>query len=397
MSILSLGMVSCGSLKSDGDTPTINSSSPNITGDTSNPSTTTLSIPTDYSTIQQALEGSEVMNSNSKKKIIISLNAGYRVPGQTTIADGDYSNVEIRCSGTISVSSDFPKDDHIFKGSYARMPILSCLIDMNSKGTDGIVLLNQSSGYIKDGAGIINAGRNAVNLFKDSHLVASGALFYGAGGVGVLAQELSSIQCRDCDASRAATAGFQANDGSKIFARGAIANNVGTYAFYAVRSSSISALEAEGISAGSIGAIANRTSTIDIDLANLDNAGDTGIYSGYSSLISAVQTSAKNAGRFGLRANGAASIATYETDVRNSGQWGALVDGAGLLYGYQLDATGSRNIQQNGTAASPYDIVVRSGGKVDATINSNSSNQNPAADRLSLTPNSYQSAGVIHR
>lgn len=380
-----LTLQSCGSLQKNEEDQTVNPS--NLSGDQTSDSTD-LNIPNDYADINSALAGPEVQSSNAKKLITIELSPGYQISTPVEIGRGDYSNVEIKCSGTILVSTSFPSDKHLFLGSYVRMPVLSCLFDMNKQGLDGYVIKDQSSGLISPEAGIINAGRNAVNLFQSSELVANGGVFYGAVANGVVAQELSTIHCRNCDVSRAGSNGFQANDGAHIFAREAVANNVGASAFYAVRSSSISALRAQGVGAGTNGALASRASTIDIDEANLDDAGQTGVYSAHASTISAVETSALRAGQYGLRAHGAV-VAASRAQVSDAGIYGVLAQYFGEIMFYHGNANNS---------AGAYDVYSSHAGRIDAEYSTSDSDQSPASNRISTnTPNVYGASGVIHQ
>jgi hypothetical protein len=165
--------------------------------------TVTVRIPTDYPDLQSALDEYSKKRKVQGKKVILMIELGHALTKGLQVRHGDYRNFEIQSENPITYldpyfvgAQPFPNDPNeygfiqsensLIMGVNADMPALGCIIDMENKYGTGYFMYN-STGLVKEGCGVINAGLRGCHL-ATSHIDARGTNFSGATNEGFRAQ-----------------------------------------------------------------------------------------------------------------------------------------------------------------------------------------------------------------
>lgn len=215
----------------------------------------TIKIPSDFSTLQSAvdsLRGRILPASN--KKIILMLEAGYVINSPLVIDGTDCSDFEIQAvDAVVPVSSGF-SNTVIEVNNGGVSPTLNCLIDAANQAAGNGVRLSAGMIVVKPNKGIINAWGTGLLALDGSRFSAyygdfSGAARNGVTGAGITSWgSWGSAEYADCtnsgyygaqaahggtlafrggDASGAYRHGIRATDAAIVDAELAIANNCG--------------------------------------------------------------------------------------------------------------------------------------------------------------------------
>lgn len=163
----------------------------------------TVKIPTDYSTIEEAINDLSYKNVKANKEIIILIEENHKLTKGLKLINGDYSHYRIKSENDyiVKLSPDFvgyngtddehPNtdgiDDSLFVGINCTFPIIDCIFDMENNFGDGIELYI-STGYINNGAGIINAGRYGCYAKDSSKVFGEGSIWSGSNSAGIRLQ-----------------------------------------------------------------------------------------------------------------------------------------------------------------------------------------------------------------
>ncbi len=347
----------------------------------------TVRIPGDYPTLQQAIdELSGSLLPAQGTKIILKIEAGHRPSSGLVVEGGDFGHFWIRSEDEeVIVAEDF--EGEFLRGTYARLPVLDALIDMDGRGGDGVHARESSSARIAEGAGIRNAGENGVfgwvsSIYMERSIVTG-------SGVDNLRISTSHVHARFSDLSGATRNNVRASYGSSVRSTFCDLSDAGSRGVYAVRSRIIA--EASDITnAGQYAVFSNRGSTVHLTYnhgpTDLSNAGIRGIFATNASTVEGQEVIIHNAGQEGVRAQQHSNVSIREADIRGCDR--AIVSTGGsrveILNGTAKDSTGD------------YDLVAENGGILIATGTETTRGSPALADTNVEAFNVHTATGIIY-
>lgn len=151
----------------------------------------TVNIPSDYDTIQEAVDHLSSRVVGQRVTITLNIESGHTLMPNSTgnvllVQNGDYGRFRIESEdATVPIDSTVTGD--VLKAVNARMPVLACSIDADGNGADGYSLNHGSTGYIpqSQGYGVINAGARGLYVNEACVVSARGCNFSGSIGTGI--------------------------------------------------------------------------------------------------------------------------------------------------------------------------------------------------------------------
>jgi hypothetical protein len=375
-------------------------------------STLTYQIPTDFATLQAAIDALSPTVSND----IITLNiaTGHQPASGITVSNGDYSQFRITSTDVeVTLSSSFGTSQNFIYGVNSKLPRLACLINANSKANYGYAAVNASVGYVESGCGIKNAWGDGCRAYGGSTIYAEDTIWTGCAknnttGSGIVSWG-STIFASGANVNNSMYYGAQAahggilvidngtanncfryniraTDAGYISADAVTANYAGCdpatnlpyasataegYGLYAFNGSSIAARDASATNAKSTGVLASNGSTIHVRGATLTNCGEYGVYALTASTVDATQTNVNTAKTYGFYASGASVI--------NATSSSANTCGTSTSQGAVFAEWGSTINFKSGTATGALGNAILAG--ESSTINANNSTLTTAGNR----------------
>lgn len=265
--------------------------------------TVTFSIPSDYPSLQDAMNSLTLRMASPSTEIILNIESGHNLTSGINLRHGDWSRFKITSDdAVVYLSAGFVGADTsgvpagilgeapaapLFLGYGAKMPKLACKIDMaNLYGTG--VQLAESEIVIDSGCGVINAGFRGIQIHGRAN--GYGSVWDGASGSGIRLQQASSGCFNGASADNCCSTADTSNS-----------------AVYVSRSSSLEFRYGHANNSGASGLISRR-SKVTADNASFDGAAINGIYCESEGEVSFSQGSAVNCVSSSLRANANASI-----------------------------------------------------------------------------------------
>jgi len=329
-------------------------------GDDGNDTDFTVNIPSDFATLQAAVDTLAPVGHYLGRRILLNIETGHALTAGLIVENGDYSAFKI-----ISVDATVPLDagfvgvntldtvtnntrKTLILGVSAQMPELGCIIDCAAGDChNGYFAFYNSIGWlsrpsapssetpasgpiagVKNTTGFNIRSRELSQVYAENtvgsgatinnYYANRGALIHcefsdatGAGQYGVCANRNSVVVADSVDASSCVGTGFRALRGGKINAETSIATGCGV-GYLATIGGEIMANGGDGSDAvvtgvetayrGS-GAVADRVSTIEFFGGAADDCALNGVWAQGCSRIDAVNVSANNAGSAGFRAD----------------------------------------------------------------------------------------------
>jgi hypothetical protein len=314
-------------------------------------------IPTDYATLQNAIDDlSGRILPRQGAKIILQIEAEHQPSSGIVVEGGDFGRFWIRGEDRpVEVSDSFT--GAFLHGTYARLPVLDCLVNMKGRGEDGVHARESSSARIMPRAGILNAGQNGVfgwvsAIYMELSIVTGST-------IDNLRVSNSQVHARHSNLSGAGRHNLRASYGSSVRATFADLSNAGDTGVYVARSRVIA--EASNITnAGRFAVLAGRGSSVHIGLnhrqTDLSGAREAGIWARAASTVEGSGVKIHGAGEEGIRAEQNANVSLRGGDIRDCGlgisaTLGASVD---ISHGIVLNS-------RNG-----IDLLATSGGTIVA-------------------------------
>jgi hypothetical protein len=144
----------------------------------------TFQIPTDFATLQNAIDGLSPTVNNDV--ITLNIATGHQPASGLVISNGDYSQFRITSTDAeVTVSNSFPAAGIFLDATNASCPVFEILLNMNSRGDRGINLI-QSSIKIESGCGVkntLNTPDTSAGIYAAScsEVVAPSSVFTGNG------------------------------------------------------------------------------------------------------------------------------------------------------------------------------------------------------------------------
>jgi hypothetical protein len=379
----------------------------------------TVNIPTDYATMQDAIDyyHNKVFFTDGFE-LIVNIESGHQPTTGVSVSNGDYGYVRITSDDAeVVIPSNFtgPQDDfegvtgHLITGSNARMPTLGCLFNMGGFGSDGYYGVYSSIGFIEEGCGVKNAGRHGLH-FRSGNVFAYKTIWDGANSIGIRAQHCAQIAAqqstaKNCCLNEPSGAAVRASRGSSInflmgdcsgsfgngvlairgevVAQGVVASNAVFSGFYAQQAGVIRARDGVANNCGLDGVRALHASTVDfkfgeakgnagdginadnlsrVNAANSDLSGNgrDAVFAATGSSVECSSSDATSSSRYGIRAESGAKVSSLGGDFSGAAQRGASASSTGVIHGF------SCNFRTVSGADNSVDMVVVGGGQIHA-------------------------------
>jgi hypothetical protein len=304
----------------------------------------TVRIPTDSANLQTAVDC--LSPNNPHITITLNIESGHSPQSGCTVINGDYSQFRITATDAEVVLSPLfgISSAYFVRGENARMPRLECLVNANSRTSEGYSAYYGSTGYVAPGCGIKNAYNNGLAAYGASMVHAENTIWTGCATNGATGAGLTSwgsiIYADGADVSdsnyygaqaahggilnfdsgradRCFRYGLRGSDGGYISADSATANDCGIvgnplavgYGFYAFNNSFIAARDASATGCASRGVVAAGSSIIHAKGGTFTAAQETGCFASDGSIIDAYGANVSNCKKYGIWASTSSSIA----------------------------------------------------------------------------------------
>jgi len=304
----------------------------------------TVQIPTDAANLQTAVDC--LAPNNAQITITLNIESGHSPQSGCTVVDGDYSQFRITSTDAEVVLSPLfgISAAYLVRGENARMPRLECLVNANSRTSQGYSAYYGSTGYIAPNCGIKNAYGNGLEAYGASMVHAENTIWTGCATNGTTGAGITSwgsiIYADGADVSdsnyygaqaahggilnfdaghadRCFRYGLRGTDGGYISADAATANDCGIvgnplavgYGFYAFNNSLIAARDASATGCASRGVVASGGSIIHANGGTFTDAEETGCFATSGSIVDASGANVSNCKKYGIWASTSSSIA----------------------------------------------------------------------------------------
>ena len=350
----------------------------------------TFQIPTDYPTLQEAIN--ELSGRTFKHGSVINLNieTGHTLSDTLSLSNGDYSHFRITSADAeVFLADTFPKATYA-KFTNCSAPTLATVIDGGGYCANGILLDGGSVMTVESTGGFRRAG--TTNLYvrggatayvepladftygsQDGDSASGGSGITAWGGqvfaesvdvsfsntYGAQAAHGGTLSFRDGKANNCGRHGIRGTNSATVDARGAQANDCGAHAVYALSGSIVNAYGVSGLNAGSIGLFASQSSTINAREAIVDGSG-TGVLSERGSKVDFYSGSAVGCINAGIISQSASIINAFGATVNDTV---ASVTGHGVrcLEGSVINLGGASVKNSGGN-----DLYINKGGTITA-------------------------------
>ena len=380
-------------------------------------------IPTDFTTIQSAIEKLSARNFKHQSKINILIEAGHLISEGIILNGGNYSNFIISSEeNEVNLSPSFPKINYaVFENCNA--PVLNTVINGHGYCINGIKVDKASSMLINPGCGFINAGSTNLYVTGASIVNASEGIFTGgsqdsdelstSGGAGITSWG-ARVYAQNADVSNSKMYGVQGAHGgyvsflsgtanncfrhgiratnvSVVDARGSTANDCQAYGVYALSGSTVNAYGGSFQNGLVAGIHASQTSKVNARESIVDGS-TCGVLAIRSSIVDFTSGSANNCLEQGIRV----------TEMSSLNGFGVNVNGTGTLsthHGVTSD-TGSTVVLRNSniTGSTGKDVFINNGSTVNikGTKTTTSTDNNPVIGDVNATSfNTLTNLGIV--
>ena len=278
--------------------------------------TITFRIPSDFATLQEALDTNSLSVRKQGVNIELLIESGHKLTKGLKVKNGDYSNFYIKSvDDIVYLSDDFggvgyePTDegfdvvqsenDNLIYGINCAMPVLSCVIDMENKHGTGYYGVG-CTGVITMGCGVINAGRRGCECYT-SKFVAKKTMWNGSNMEGFRMQHGSiatamEISADDCCKSGQGEAAIYISKGCVGNFREGHALRSGTMGLK-VRRSRADVERTDFSNAKTVGIKLEGNASVSATGCKTNNCGTQGVYAVQTSFINGVAESKNNGGK----------------------------------------------------------------------------------------------------
>ena len=304
----------------------------------------TLKIPSDYSSIMNALTEAKKYTTLANVEIEILLESGYEISDGVNLTYGDYSNIVITSEDDIVFLTD-GFSGNVFTFIKCSAPTINILINAEGKCNHGISYTHNSQGRILSGSGVTHAGSDGLYIRHASTVVANNTIFThsgqnGGSGAGITAWGASSISANGADVSDALYYGFRVAHGSIGEFDSGKANRCGRHGVRASQNAILASRYIEATDCGTHGLYALDSSYINGTQADVSRSSGRGIMASGASMIEATQ-SVINECSTGVFAERGSTINIYSSEILDtSGSYG--------IYARHTSTVEARNINMNG-------------------------------------------------
>lgn len=278
--------------------------------------TITFRIPSDFATLQEALDTNSLSVRKQGVNIELLIESGHKLTKGLKVKNGDYSNFYIKSVDPVvyldtnfvgvgyeSTDEGFDvvqsENDNLIYGLNCDMPVLSCLIDMENKHGTGYYGTG-CTGFVTMGAGVINAGRRGCECYT-SKFVAKKTIWNGSNMEGFRMQHGSTatamgISADDCCKSGQGEAAIYISKGCIGNFREGHALRSGTMGLK-VRRSRADVERTDFSNAKTVGIKLEGNASVSATGCKVNDCGGQGVYIGQASTITGMAECKNNRGK----------------------------------------------------------------------------------------------------
>ena len=327
----------------------------------------TVTVPTQYPTLQAAVNALGVLRAASGVRKIVLIEAGHQPTSGLSLSRGDWSDITIRSQDSIvTLAAGFvphPSAGEFIRVSGGKAPRIEALFDLANRADRGLHCDNFCEFSIGGGSGFINAAMHNLEV-RASRGTANNAILTGAGDTGLRIQRNSVVRATSVNVSNAYRAGVDVSRGSIAEIQELIAQDCGVGYFTEVDPNFINQ-----------GALLARRSWVVAQ--PMDGSGSSrGISAQLGAKVIANECDLRDCLAHGVRVTSGAdvNVSSSTSDLSGSGNW-ALQAGAGGKITAQNANLGDGSISCFGSGATidiseaTYTAVPSAGGE-DLPINS---------------------------
>lgn len=136
----------------------------------------TFRVPTDFATLEAALDETQKYSVKNGARVFVELESGYEWPANITLFGLDLRHVTIiSVDAIVRTAATFPANDALITFTFCVPPVWQILVDMEGRGDNGVELIN-SDLHVIHRCGVGNAGANG-----SPHREAYGSCFVQLG------------------------------------------------------------------------------------------------------------------------------------------------------------------------------------------------------------------------
>lgn len=340
-------------------------------------------IPSDYATLQEAIDDLSKISVSSGAVIDLMIESGHQPASGAIVENGDYGYFKISSVSTpLTLSTNFGKSNAFVLSNKSVAPSLNCLVDANGQASAGYRVSNSSMGHVEPSSGVINCWGTGLLVEYGSNCSAENTVWTsnalnGSTSSGILCLS-SVVHANGSDVSDSAYYGAQASEGGILSFRNGNASRTGRYGlrarnggFIDCEGATCSDNAVDGIRAFMGGKFnaryltaennlnadiwASRSSTIEAGDATLGGSNSVAcVYAAANSFVDCTG-STMSSGTRGIYAEKASSVSSDHSLISN------MSIGIHSIKGSSVSA--SNATIQDGSA---YGILAESGGRVSA-------------------------------
>jgi hypothetical protein len=389
----------------------------------------TVYIPTDYGTLQEAIDDLSSLRATQGATIDLVIESGHSPSAGIVVQNGNYSHFIVSSiDAEVMLSIGFGKDNAFIEGSNARLPVLNCLVNGNNgEAGFGYKAHNSSIGFVRPSCGAKYCWQeglsarygctvyapnsifthNAVNAGTSSNIHAISSIIHADNAIatdsnyyGVQSTSGGVVSFRFGDASRASRYGIRARDQGQVDAESAIcnscggdgirafisgyvnfrngqANGCGVYGISCTRGSMVAANNCSLNDSGGHGAYIAQGSSMDLSEASILRSANNGVEC-ISSTVTLDGATIKDGAAAGIYAVGASNVSARISDIQGNATTGisasgSMVDAIGaIVKGSDIGVSSFNGSTVNLTDADCGSNVSRgiyayNGGRINAT------------------------------
>lgn len=263
--------------------------------------TLTVKVPSDYASINAAIDKLSERKHTYGVIFDIILESGYELTIPLNLNNGDYGHFRISSEDDeVYISENFIKRDFMtFRN--CRAPILNCLINAQGRCDVGISVFDASLMYITPGSGLKGAGKENLLVRYASTAFANYSIFTDGsqdgnstvGYAGISAWG-SRVYAHGADVSNSKTYGIQAAHSGVAHFESGIANNCGRHGIRATNAGLLDARNASATGSGVHGVYALGGSVVNARGVQVTSAGSIGVYAYQASTVDARDVNAND-------------------------------------------------------------------------------------------------------
>lgn len=209
----------------------------------------TLNIPTDYSTLQSAIDDYSIKVLKDGVTVELMIESGHQPSSGVSVTGGNYSGFKISSvDAEVTLSPTFDQAEDFVAVTHGEAPILNCLINANGRARYGVNCQLGSNAYITPGSGVKNCNQRGLYANYHSSVIADGTIWTGTGSVAATGlvraawiARGSTLIAENADFSNSTGMGIYVSRASTVHAMDVKVQNCDDLAIWVHRSSRLTA------------------------------------------------------------------------------------------------------------------------------------------------------------